>query len=100
MGSASCSPKEQAVIFSNRAMARLKVKDYASALEDADKALELDQRNVKALHRRGQALIGLKRPAEAVTTLRDGCAQLEEKEAGLEELLAQAEALLKQQPND
>jgi len=95
--SAGQSPQNQAILLSNRAMARLKVEDFASALTDSAAAIALDPLNVKAVHRHGQALIGLKRPTDAVAYLQGFCGQLETKELGLEQLLARAQMLAERQ---
>merc|ERR1712216_940350 len=47
------------VILNNCAMARLKAKDYDYAKFDCTKALEYDDRNIKALFRRSQAKLAL-----------------------------------------
>lgn len=52
--------------WANRALVRLKLDKAAAALEDCDRALELNARYVKALHRRGKALHELRRYEEAV----------------------------------
>ena len=49
------SRRWRAIVFSNRAMARLKLGAYAEAEEDCGEALKLDPRNVKAHLRRGAA---------------------------------------------
>ena len=43
--------------YSNRAMAYLKLKNYARCIEDADKAIKLKPDYVKAYHRRGKAYL-------------------------------------------
>lgn len=55
-----------AVAYSNRAMAYLKLEDFLEAEVDADKALELDHMNVKALYRRGCAREGMGLKEEAI----------------------------------
>merc|ERR1712107_219755 len=73
--SAAVASCEQATIFSNRAVARLKTreKDAAGALSDAENAISLDQQCVKAHYRRALALVTLERRAEAMDGL---CAAL------------------------
>ncbi|KAF4677259.1 hypothetical protein FOL47_002498 [Perkinsus chesapeaki] len=43
------------VVWSNRALVRLKLRRPKDALEDAQRAIALDRKNVKAFHRRGKA---------------------------------------------
>mmetsp|Transcript_87739 Transcript_87739/g.183413 ORF Transcript_87739/g.183413 Transcript_87739/m.183413 type:complete len:510 (+) Transcript_87739:94-1623(+) len=52
--------------WANRALARLRLERFEGALADCDRALEINSRYVKALHRRGKALHELKRYEEAV----------------------------------
>lgn len=47
------------LLYSNRAMARLAQKNFAGALEDTTYCLSMSRENVKALHRRAQALLSL-----------------------------------------
>ncbi|ETV75657.1 peptidyl-prolyl cis-trans isomerase [Aphanomyces astaci] len=47
----------QTVLYLNSAMALLKAQDYAGAARSASKALKNDKNNVKALYRRGVALL-------------------------------------------
>ena len=54
-------------LLSNRAAARLKLRDFAGALADTDSALALAPRHAKAAFRRGHALLGLHRFASAAT---------------------------------
>ncbi|SCU83954.1 LAFA_0D07008g1_1 [Lachancea sp. 'fantastica'] len=49
----------QSIYFSNRAFARLKLDNFLTTVEDCTKAIELDAHNIKALHRRGLAHVGL-----------------------------------------
>ncbi|GLJ21791.1 hypothetical protein SUGI_0406760 [Cryptomeria japonica] len=45
--------------YSNRAEARLKLKDFLTAVEDCDKALDLDSEHIKSLWRKGRGLHAL-----------------------------------------
>jgi tetratricopeptide (TPR) repeat protein len=55
-----------AATFSNRAMAHLKLKEYARALEDAEAAIKLKDDYVKAYHRRGKAYLALNKIEMAI----------------------------------
>ncbi|KAK9457581.1 hypothetical protein V1511DRAFT_455618 [Dipodascopsis uninucleata] len=55
--------------FTNRALCRLKLKRYGEALEDAQKALELNDRLMKAHFYKGQSLLELDRPNESLRSL-------------------------------
>jgi len=52
----SVPEKREAVLYSNRAMVRLNLNKVEDALEDSKKCLEMDPANVKAWHRKAQAL--------------------------------------------
>merc|ERR1711904_240026 len=52
--------------WANRALSRLKLDNAAGALEDCEHALAINERYMKALHRKGKALYELQRYAEAV----------------------------------
>ncbi|KAL1241983.1 RNA polymerase II-associated protein, partial [Trichinella spiralis] len=54
------------VVYCNRAMAYLKLKNYAEAYADCSKALTFDSTYVKALYRRGMASKGLNNFDDAV----------------------------------
>lgn len=56
----------QAMYYSNRAMAHLKLNEYASAEDDCCKALAIDDRNVKTYLRRGAARKGLGMYVDAI----------------------------------
>lgn len=47
------------IFFSNRALARLKLDNFQTALDDCNAAIELDRNNIKAYHRRGLSKVGL-----------------------------------------
>jgi hypothetical protein len=55
----------QLPLYLNRAAAKLGYKDYPGALADSETALAIDGRSVKGQYRRGQALFGLRRYADA-----------------------------------
>ena len=55
-----------AATYSNRAMAHLKTKEYARALEDAEAAIKLKEDYVKAYHRRGKAYLALNKVEMAI----------------------------------
>ncbi|OAE33528.1 hypothetical protein AXG93_1467s1300 [Marchantia polymorpha subsp. ruderalis] len=57
--------------YSNRAEAWLKVHKYVKALDDCNKALELDNAHLKSLLRKGRALEGLRMFQEAVETYKE-----------------------------
>ena len=61
-----------AVYYTNRAAAHLRKGDAADALRDAEEALKVDARHVKALFRRAQALEALGRYDDAVAAYREG----------------------------
>jgi tetratricopeptide (TPR) repeat protein len=44
-----------AATFANRALAHLRLKEYAKTIEDATKAIEIKPDYLKAFHRRGKA---------------------------------------------
>lgn len=84
-----------ATLLSNRAAARLKLRDHAGALADTDGALALAPRHAKAAFRRGHALLGLHRHAEATAFLSSFLAGAEgggDVDAALSKLLATARA--------
>ncbi|EER02437.1 conserved hypothetical protein [Perkinsus marinus ATCC 50983] len=54
------------VLWSNRALVRLKLRRPREGLEDAQRAIALDPKNVKAFHRRGKARAELDYLEEAV----------------------------------
>ena len=47
----------EAATYCNRAMAYLRIKNYARCIEDADKTLSMEPDYVKAFHRRGKAYL-------------------------------------------
>ena len=59
-------------LFSNRALARVKLQDWSGAEADARKAIELygpkNPLSMKAYYNLAQALLGLKHPAQALET--------------------------------
>lgn len=57
--------------WNQRAFAYFLMQDYAAALTDLDRALDLDPRHVAALSGRALTLMGLERDAEGQVTLRE-----------------------------
>mmetsp|Transcript_1260 Transcript_1260/g.1215 ORF Transcript_1260/g.1215 Transcript_1260/m.1215 type:complete len:357 (+) Transcript_1260:18-1088(+) len=58
--------KKQAVYFSNRAFASIRLENYGIAVVDAKAALDIDPKFVKAYYRRGSALFALGKYKESV----------------------------------
>lgn len=54
------------MLYSNRSASKTSQQDYAGALEDAEKAIEIDAAFAKGYARKGAALHGLKRYEDAV----------------------------------
>eukprot|EP00756_Hemistasia_phaeocysticola_P066567 Hpha_TRINITY_DN9327_c0_g1::TRINITY_DN9327_c0_g1_i1::g.25871::m.25871 len=61
---------ESVPMHNNRAAAYIKLEQWPEALEDCNYVLQHEPRNVKALHRRGNALLHLRRATEACEDLR------------------------------
>ena len=61
------------IYFCNRAIANIKLESFGGALADANKAIELDPKFIKAYYRRGIALMSLQRFSEAVKDLKKVC---------------------------
>ncbi|QCD78423.1 serine/threonine-protein phosphatase 5 isoform X1 [Vigna unguiculata] len=55
-----------AVYYSNRAFAHLRLEEYGSAIQDASEAIEIDPKYSKGYYRRGAAYIGLGKFKEAL----------------------------------
>ena len=54
------SPGKKSVIYCNRALAQLKLENYAIALFDACESVKLDATNTKGYYRRAQAYAALR----------------------------------------
>jgi len=67
VSSAQVSASDRSTIYSNRAMSKIKAEDYQGALEDAQKAIDLDPLNGKAHFRMGTALLQMNRAKEATS---------------------------------
>ncbi|XP_054267163.1 sperm-associated antigen 1-like [Macrosteles quadrilineatus] len=67
---ASLAIHPTAKTFNNRASCRLKLAKYSEAIEDADKTLELEANNIKALYRKGIALKHLNKYQEALQIMK------------------------------
>jgi RNA polymerase II-associated protein 3 len=59
-----------AILYSNRAMAYIKLAEYLKAKEDCDEALKHDDTYIKSYVRRGRALHKLNKLREALSDLR------------------------------
>lgn len=64
--------KQEAVLYSNRAMVRLNLNKPEDALADCKKCLGLDAGNVKAWHRRAESLVRLNDWDEAIAAAQEG----------------------------
>jgi len=80
--------------YNNLAMVFLKLQMWAKAIDNANRVVELDDQNCKALFRRAQARVQLKEMEEAIVDL-DMCLALEPDDAGVVKLKAQAEKEVK-----
>uniref|UniRef100_A0A6B2LS75 Uncharacterized protein n=1 Tax=Arcella intermedia TaxID=1963864 RepID=A0A6B2LS75_9EUKA len=59
------------IFYSNRSATHYQLKDYAKALEDAQKCIDLDAKFAKGYLRKGQALLELNKKEEALVALRE-----------------------------
>ncbi|XP_052016675.1 sperm-associated antigen 1 isoform X2 [Apodemus sylvaticus] len=66
----SLSALPTAIAYNNRAQAEIKLQRWSSALEDCEKALELEPGNIKALLRRATTYKHQNKPQEAADDLR------------------------------
>ncbi len=57
---------QEAATYSNRAMAYLKLKNYNQVVDDANAALKIDSKYLKAYHRRGKAYFELRKYEQAI----------------------------------
>ncbi|CAZ81499.1 unnamed protein product [Tuber melanosporum] len=63
----------QALFYSNRAQAHIRMEAYGSAIEDAAKAIEIDPASVKAYYRRAISNVALLKYKEALKDFRTVC---------------------------
>ena len=61
--------ESMAPVFSNRAQCQIKLESYGLAIQDAEKALEMNPKFYKAHHRRRQAYLSLGNYMEAIKSL-------------------------------
>lgn len=87
----SLPEKQEAVLFSNRAMVRLNLNKPEGALEDCKKCLSLDPKNVKAWHRKAEALTRMNEWDQAIEAAEEG-AKLEPSNASFGKLIEKANA--------
>ncbi|XP_063415307.1 peptidyl-prolyl cis-trans isomerase D-like [Mytilus trossulus] len=77
----------------NLAACSLKLKEYSDALQHCDQVLQEDEKNVKALFRRGQALNGLNKWDEALESLKQA-SQVEPTDKGILTEMAKTKKLV------
>lgn len=77
-----CHVVSQGAVCGRRAACHLKLSKSSEAAADCSEVLERDPRNVKALFRLGQALVGLKDYEEAIKQLKQA-AELEPNDKGI-----------------
>ncbi|KAJ3311756.1 hypothetical protein HDV04_003768 [Boothiomyces sp. JEL0838] len=77
----------------NRALCYLKIQDYKSAEADCDKVLQVDVKNIKALHRRGLARKNLKKYGDAKKDFQD-CLVLEPANSTVKKDLQELEQII------
>lgn len=82
--------KQEATLYSNRAMVRLNLNKVEGALEDANKCIELEPANVKAWHRKAQALSRLNEWDDAIAAAQEG-AKLDPANKAFQEIIEKAE---------
>lgn len=86
---------ETAVLYSNRAMAHIKEESYGLAIADAELALELDPKYVKAYYRRGSGLFALHKYKQAQKDFKHVC-RLQPKDPQARKQLAECEKQAKE----
>ena len=64
---------ENAILFSNRAFAHLKLENFGSAIIDAGRAISLDPGFIKGYYRRGSALLCLGKHKDALKDFKAVC---------------------------
>jgi serine/threonine-protein phosphatase 5 len=57
---------DNAGLWTNRSLAHIKLEEYGSAIEDAERALSVDSGFTKAYYRKGAALFGLGKHKESL----------------------------------
>ncbi|CAI6100421.1 hypothetical protein V2G26_008224 [Clonostachys chloroleuca] len=67
---------DEPTFYTNRAQANIKVEAFGYAIADADKAIELNPKLVKAYYRRGLARTAILRPKEAIDDFK-ACVRLD-----------------------
>ena len=82
--------KQEAVLYSNRAMVRLNLGKCEDALFDAKKCIEMDPSSVKAWHRKAQALTRLGEWDDAIKSAQKG-AELDPANKAFPEVIEKAE---------
>lgn len=83
--------KQEATLYSNRAMVRLNLSKVEGALEDSNKCLALDPTFTKAWHRKAQALVRMNEWDDAIKAAEEG-AKLDPSNKAFPELIEKAQA--------
>lgn len=91
--------KEESTLFSNRAMVRLNLSKVEGARDDANRAIKLDNNNVKAHFRKAQALVRLNDYDDAVKAAETGAA-LDPSNKAFPELIESAKAAKEKDAED
>ncbi|KAK3237861.1 hypothetical protein CYMTET_52091 [Cymbomonas tetramitiformis] len=85
-----------AVYYSNRSFAHLRLENFVPAVEDASKAIEVDPQYVKAYYRRGSALLAQNKFAEGLKDFKK-VAKLKPRDPDAQKKLKACEAEVKRQ---
>ena len=85
-----------AILYSNRALARLNIGKVTEALEDSNLAIEQDSTYIKGFWRKGQALVALKKNKQALAAF-ENAQTIEPKNSQLKKEISKVEAKIEQE---